>query len=169
MTGYHPLDEPRGPVPKPPVLLSVDLGLRSGLAYYAADGRLLTYRSTNFGSAARLKRAIPGIWRPSLRYLVTEGDARLAHIWEQLALRRSATCRRVDALTWRRWLYSDSEMKQRGHWKDLASRYAMRIIHWSEASQPTSLRHDAAEAICIGLYAASEFELISGLPAGLRS
>jgi hypothetical protein len=35
----------------------VDLGLRSGLALFGSDGRLRWYRSQNFGSQSRLKRA----------------------------------------------------------------------------------------------------------------
>ncbi len=40
-------------------LLAVDLGVRTGLALYGGDGRLLRYRSQNFGSAARLRQSPP--------------------------------------------------------------------------------------------------------------
>ena len=39
------------------MLLAVDLGLRTGFALYGRDGRLVSYRSQNLGSKARLKRA----------------------------------------------------------------------------------------------------------------
>ncbi len=45
---------------KPSRLLAVDLGVRCGLAVFGADGRLLSYRSTNFGSVARMKNAVWG-------------------------------------------------------------------------------------------------------------
>lgn len=51
----EPLDSPA------PRLLAVDLGLRSGLALYGRDGRLREYRSQNFGSQSRLKRAVPSV------------------------------------------------------------------------------------------------------------
>lgn len=38
-------------------LLSVDLGLKTGLALYGEDGRLLWYRSHNLGATDRLRRA----------------------------------------------------------------------------------------------------------------
>lgn len=41
-------------------LLAVDLGVRTGFACYGEDGRRRWYRSQNYGSAARLRRAIPG-------------------------------------------------------------------------------------------------------------
>ena len=39
-------------------LLAVDLGLKTGLALYGEDGKLRWYRSKNFGTTARLKRAV---------------------------------------------------------------------------------------------------------------
>ena len=33
---------------------AVDLGLRAGVALYDSRGRLMSYRSTNFGSMSRL-------------------------------------------------------------------------------------------------------------------
>jgi hypothetical protein len=38
--------------------------------------------------------------------------------------------------------------------KRTAAEVARRIIEWSGAPRPTSLRHDAAEAILIGLWGA---------------
>jgi hypothetical protein len=34
-----------------PVLLAIDIGVKTGLALYGHDGRLLWYRSQNFGTA----------------------------------------------------------------------------------------------------------------------
>lgn len=58
-----------------PGLLAVDLGLRSGLALYGPDGRLRWYRSQNFGTQARLKRAVPSVLHGAgpLAWLVLEG------------------------------------------------------------------------------------------------
>ena len=152
---FHPLDG-AGNSRVPPVaeLLAIDLGLRAGIALYSGNGRLMTYRSTNFGSVSRLKRAVPGIVGTSVKILVTEGDSRLAHIWEQYATRRGLICERVAPHSWRTQMYNLSEMRQKGHWKETADKYARRIIEWSKLSSPSSLRHDAAEAICLGMCAA---------------
>jgi hypothetical protein len=40
--------------------------------------------------------------------------------------------------------------------KDVADRLARRVIEWSAAARPTSLRHDAAEAILAGLWGVKE-------------
>ncbi|HEX2081336.1 MAG TPA: hypothetical protein VHG08_26770 [Longimicrobium sp.] len=70
-------------------LLAVDLGLRTGLALYGGDGRLRWYRSQNFGTAARLRRAVHGTLRelPEVRWLVIEGGGNLAEIWTREAER----------------------------------------------------------------------------------
>ncbi len=72
------------------LLLAVDLGLRTGLALYGQDGRLQWYRSHNFGTAARLRRAVRGLLDelPELTWLVLEGGGHLAEIWKREAERR---------------------------------------------------------------------------------
>ena len=68
-------------------LLAIDLGLRSGLAHYGTDGRLQTYRSTNFGSLSRLRKGVPGVFK-SLRpigHIVVEGDRALGEVWQKSA------------------------------------------------------------------------------------
>ena len=64
-------------------LLAVDLGVRTGLAAYGDDGRLRWYRSQNFGSAARLRRAVPGLLdtEPDTTRLVVEGGGALLEPW----------------------------------------------------------------------------------------
>lgn len=42
-----------------PSLLAVDLGLKTGLALFEGQGKLLWYRSHNYGTTERLKRAVP--------------------------------------------------------------------------------------------------------------
>ena len=66
-------------------LLAVDLGLRTGLALYGQSGRLLWYRSNNFGSKDRLRRGASGVLGEiaDLGWLVLEGDRALAEIWER--------------------------------------------------------------------------------------
>ena len=70
-----------------PTLLAVDLGLRSGLAHFAADGRLLMYRSTHFGSVKSLKKGVPGIFKSlgHVEHVVVEGDRNLGEVWKKWA------------------------------------------------------------------------------------
>jgi hypothetical protein len=93
-----------------PRLLAVDLGLKTGLAAYGADGRLLRYV----------------LLHPSER--------------------------------------RDGQAAKRN-----ADRLARAVIEWSGAARPTSLRHDAAEAVCIGLWGVLEVGWLAGLPAELST
>ncbi len=98
------------------VLLAVDLGVKTGLALYGQDGRLLWYRSQNFGTAERLRR----------------------------------------------------EQRSGVQAKESATDLARRVIIWSGARRPTSLRDDAAEAILIGLWGTLEVGWLGHLPAAVR-
>jgi len=71
-------------------LLAVDLGLKTGLALYGDSGKLVWYRSHNFGTTERLRRAVPGIMDniPNLTALVIEGGGNLATVWEKEAEKR---------------------------------------------------------------------------------
>ncbi|HEX8391644.1 MAG TPA: hypothetical protein VF665_04725 [Longimicrobium sp.] len=151
-------------------LLAVDLGLRTGLALYGADGRLIWYRSQNFGSAARLRRAVHGLLHtlPDLRWLVMEGGGNLAEIWEKEGNRRGLEVRRIGADVWRRELLWDREQRTGAAAKHNADPLARRVIDWSGAPRPTSLRHDAAEAILIGLWGVLHAGLLPALPPDLR-
>jgi len=86
-----------------PSLLAVDVGVRTGLAVYRGDGRLIWYRSRNFGAAARLKRAIPALLHEAFdpTYVVLEGGGPLAEHWATAAERQGAHVRRVSAEEWR--------------------------------------------------------------------
>ena len=162
---YDPLGRPEDPADTPVAkLLAIDLGLRAGIALFTGKGRLIAYRSTNFGNLSRLKRAIPSIVGPTVKVLVTEGDARLAHLWELHASRRDIICERIAPQSWRSQIYNLSEMRQKGRWKETADKYARRIIGWSELSSPSSLRHDAAEAICLGMCAVIRHGWLDQLP-----
>lgn len=153
-----------------PNLLAIDLGLKTGLALYGEDGRLRSYRSTNFGSVSRLKRAIPGVLDSlyEVNWLVGEGDRRLFDHWAREALRRGAEVRLVDAQRWRPRLLYQRERRTRRDAKETADVLARQVIEWSGAPRPTSLRHDAAEAILIGLWGVLEVGWLPELPPQLR-
>lgn len=152
-----------------PNLLAIDLGLRTGLALFGEDGRLRWYRSTNFGNRDRLKRGVQSVLNEvyDLAWLVAEGDRKLFEHWSREALRRGAEVRLVSAEIWRPRLLYAREQRHSRDAKGAADVLARQVIQWSGAPRPTSLRHDAAEAILIGLWAVLEIGWLAALPAEL--
>ncbi len=153
-----------------PGLLAVDLGLRSGLALFGTDGRLRWYRSQNFGSQSRLKRAVPAVLHSAgpLAWLVLEGGGPIADVWEREAARRALPVLVVSAQDWRARLLYAREQRSGSLAKDAADGLARRVIEWSDAPRPTSLRHDAAEAILLGLWASLEVGWLAQVPPEVR-
>ncbi|MBJ6760113.1 hypothetical protein JGU66_05020 [Myxococcaceae bacterium JPH2] len=162
------MTEPNGA--ESPGLLAVDLGLRSGLARYGREGRLRWYRSQNFATQSRLKRAVPQVLHAAapLAWLVLEGGGPVAEVWEREAQRRALPVLRVSAEDWRARLLYAREQRSSALAKDAADGLARRVIEWSHADRPTSLRHDAAEAVLLGLWAVLEVGWLDQLPTGLR-
>jgi hypothetical protein len=151
-------------------LLAVDLGLRTGLALYGEDARLLWYRSRNFGTATRLRRGVQTILNdhPELQYLVMEGGGHLALIWHKEAQRRSISVMQVAAETWRQRILLARQQRKGSEAKMHSGEMARRVIEWSGADRPTSLRHDAAEAILIGLWGVMQLGWLKEVPPGIR-
>lgn len=151
-------------------LLAVDLGLRTGLALYDGSGRLLWYRSQNFGTATRLRRAVHGLLGEirDLEFAVLEGGGNLAEIWEKEAERRGVGVVRISAERWRKELLIPREQRSGSIAKHSADPLARRVIEWSGAARPTSLRHDAAEAVLIGLWGVLRVGWLERLPPELR-
>jgi len=105
---------------------------------------------------------------PRLRWLVLEGGGPLADIWSHAGERRGLEVRVIGAERWRERFLYDRERRTGGQAKANADTLARRIIDWSDAPRPTSLRHDAAEAIVIGLWGVLEAGLLDEVPAALR-
>ena len=147
-------------------LLAVDLGVRAGLAAYGDDGRLRWYRSHNFGAAARLRKGIPGLLDevPGLARLVVEGGGQLAKPWQVEAEARGLAVQWVSAEEWRATFFYPRDRRTGEIAKKRADDLARRVIEWSGAKRPTSLRHDAAEAILIGLWGAIQAGWLPGVP-----
>lgn len=152
-------------------LLAVDLGLKTGLALYGADGRLRWYRSQNYGTTARLKRGAYGLLNelPDVTWLVLEGGGNLAQVWEREAERRDIGLRRISAGDWRRIMLYPRERRTGPQAKQHADDLARRVIDWSGAARPTSLRHDAAEAILIGLWGVLAVGWLDEMPPEVRA
>ena len=147
-------------------LLAVDLGIRTGLAAYGDDGRLRWYRSQNYGSAARLRRAVPALLdeEPDTTRVVIEGGGPLERIWRAEAEPRGLTVQQVSAEVWRALFLLPREQRSGVDAKRTAGLLARRVIDWSGARRPTSLRHDAAEAILVGLWGVLSARWLRALP-----
>ncbi len=144
-------------------LLAVDLGVKTGLALYSQDGKLQWYRSHNFGSVPRLRRAVPGLLHaiPQLAWLILEGGGVIADIWKREAARQHIAVRQIHAETWRQVLLYPRQQRDGAMAKNSAIAMAQEEIVRSGARRPTALRDDAAEAILIGLWGVLEVDWIT--------
>ncbi len=149
-----------------PALLAVDVGL----ALYGRDGRLRWHRSQHLGTAAALRRAVEHWFKeyPSVTEVYLEGGGRLGEIWEHAARRRGIRVVQVPAERWREKLLYARQQRCGREAKRHAGDLARRVIAWSGAARPTSLRHDAAEAILIGLWGVLDAGWLSAPPTELR-
>jgi hypothetical protein len=154
------------------VLIAVDLGLRTGVAVYGRDGRLQRYRSQHFGDRNALRRGALGALDlvrggAAVRWLVLEGDVQMAAIWARAGERRGASSVVVQAERWRSVLLHPVERRDARRAKTAADGLARAVIAWSGAPAPTSLRHDAAEAVLAGLWGVLEVGWLPALPPAL--
>lgn len=151
-------------------LLAVDMGLKTGLALYEKTGRLVWYRSHNYGTTERLKHDIPRILDSiqGLTALVIEGGGNLANVWQKEGERKGVQVIRIGAERWRPVFLYSREQKSGADAKRHAGELARTVIAWSGAKKPTSLRHDAAEAILIGLWGVLHVGWLAELPRGLQ-
>jgi hypothetical protein len=147
-------------------LLAVDLGLWTGLAVFSRDGRCLRYRSTHFPSISALKQALPRLLdeAPGLAALFCEGDRQLGAVWTKLAEKRGVACVVTQAERWREVLLAPHERRDGAQAKAQADVRAREVLAWSGLKRPTSLRHDAAEAILLGVWGGLELGWIERAP-----
>jgi hypothetical protein len=144
-------------------LLAVDVGLRTGLALFGNDGRIRWARSQNLGAISRLRRAAPAILdqTPDVSWLILEGGGALVDIWQREGQRRQVAVRIVSAEEWRGDLLYARQQRSGEQAKRTADALARRVLAWSGCSQPKTLRHDAAEAILVGLWWAGQLGWIA--------
>ncbi len=103
-----------------------------------------------------------------LAWVVAEGGGPLGEIWKKEAERQRIAYRQVPAEAWREPLLLTREQRTGAMAKRNADALARRVIEGSGAPRPTSLRHDAAEAILLGLWAVHEVGWLDELPQRLR-
>jgi hypothetical protein len=137
-------------------VLAIDLGLRCGVAVWTSEGRLETWRSTHFANAGQARRVVDGLVDEvdGLVELVLEGDRLLARPWQRAADRRNVLHRLVQANVWRTHILYPREQRTGRLAKDAADRLARAAIDRFADHRTAALRHDAAEAILIGAWAA---------------
>ncbi|HLY08390.1 MAG TPA: hypothetical protein VKW04_03685 [Planctomycetota bacterium] len=136
-------------------LLCIDLGLRCGWAAFDGTGRLRSYGSRHFGNRTSLRKAIPQILGqyPRLEKLVIEGGGDLFLPWEKEATRRGIPVQQVMGEVWREAILKPHQRRTGQAAKEASDDVARGVIERSGAKRPTSLRHDAAEAILVGVWA----------------
>ena len=142
-------------------MLAIDLGLRTGLAYFDERGRLARYHSHHVASRAALKRQVAATLKSysPLGQVAMEGDPALYAIWARLLDKWGVPSALIQARRWREALLLPRERDHGGKQaKASAQAAALEVIAWSGAPRPKgALRHDAAEAILIGLWACLEY------------
>lgn len=96
-----------------------------------------------------------------------EGGGPIADIWVSDSERRGLSVWRIAAEDWRGRFFTQRDQRGRDRYKHTAVVMARRIIEWSGAPRPTSLRHDAAEAVLIGLWGVLEAGWLDQVPPGI--
>jgi hypothetical protein len=151
-------------------LLAVDLGIKTGLALYGADIQLHWYRSQNFGSAARLRKAVPWILsQQDLSHVIIEGGGPLLKIWNAELDKRNINVIKIMADHWRSELLYAREQRNRSDAKANAIHYAEKVIEKVSVQKSTPPDNNSAEAILIGLYGMRQLNWIAATGDFLRN
>lgn len=135
-------------------LLAVDLGLRTGVAYFDCTGQLRWYQSRSLHKRSAL-RATAISWLTTegspVSHLALEGGGALAEVWQHEARKRGIDCQLFQADTWRPHALLHRNQRSAADAKKAAITRAQQLIAESPAQAPrTPLRHDVAEAILAG-------------------
>lgn len=105
---------------------------------------------------------------PNLAWLIVEGSGSLTDIWLREAECQHVAARQVRPEEWRETLLYPREQRSGLAAKQNADDFARRIIDWSGARRPTSLRHDTAEAILVGLWGVLTVGWLDSVPTDVR-
>ena len=139
-----------------PILLAVDLGLRTGTAIFDSKGSVLAIESYRFNDHDSLDRGLTEILSThAITHVVIEGeDRKLYYIWRKAIENfEGIQLARVVADDWRRMLLLKKEMRDARKAKSAAGLIAKQILKNNEKLQGKKLSADAAEALLVGLYA----------------
>ncbi len=142
-------------------ILSVDLGIKTGLALFSENANLLWFWSHNFGNRNRLKKGVNNIlykistkWELSL--IVIEGSRDIGKIWRKKGTKLDVPVMYVSPERWRGDILGSRNLTAKES-KRLAGIYARNIIIESGLSPPKLVNLDAAEAILIGYWGVKYF------------
>jgi len=143
-----------------PSLLAVDAGLRCGLALFDLNsGTLRWFRSHNFGSAPRLRRASTALLNeiPDVVACVIEGGGMIADPWIKALSFRRIDYQQISAEQWRPGMLLSRQRRNGADAKKAALSSARSSIANAADKRAKSLTDDTAEAILIGEWALINF------------
>jgi hypothetical protein len=134
-------------------VMSVDLGVKTGMAVFSAEGRLLWFGSRNYGSKNSLRSDLPRLLQQyaPLRMLVLEGGGALEEIWLREASYRHIPVTSFHAGHWRELFFGSESLMHTGRAKEKAVELARSVIVSMGEHRSTVPVHHAAEAILAGL------------------
>src|SRR5215217_8396927 len=116
-------------------------------------------------ASSACRHCSPSMWAFDPMYVVLEGGGPLAEHWATASERNGSHVRRVSAEEWRALFLLQREQRSGDQAKRVADTIARRVVDWSDAARPTSLRHDAAEAILIGLWGVIRVGWLKAIPS----
>lgn len=150
-------------------LVAVDLGVRTGIAVFDGGGRLVSVTSRNLGQRGRVRQLATALRRELDRVdvLVLEGDRSLAPGWRRAFEPRGTEVVLVEAEEWRRALLHPRERRDARTAKAAARDLAAVAVAELSTLAGSSLRHDAAEAVLIGVWGLRELGWVAAWPPGL--
>jgi len=137
---------------------------------YSSEGKLLWYRSQNFGNKVRLRKAIPWILNieEDVNYLIIEGGGPLRKIWDAHLEKRNIEVFHIMAEDWRKDILLEREQRKGKKAKEKAIAYAEKVIDKLSEKKSGTVNDDAAEAILIGLWGCIQQGWINNHDAILR-
>jgi hypothetical protein len=139
-----------------PSLLAVDAGFRCGLALFdLTSGTLRWFRSHNFGSSPRLRRASASLIGeiPDLVACVIEGGGNIADPWIKALTFRRIEYAQISAERWRPEMLLSRQQRSGHDAKKAAVTGAKQRIAHAVDKRSKSITDDTAEAIMIGEWA----------------
>ena len=156
--------------PKEPLLISLDLGLRFGWAFYSLQGSLIGYGSHHCAGREQLKKCAYSLIQtlPPSSEIWIEGGGALLKFWTKPALKKTLTIRICHAHEWRSDLFKMSAHLSGKEAKQKAIQWAHYLIELNrQKNKPPEfkgrrkktkksapvIRHDTAEAILMGWWA----------------
>jgi len=137
-------------------ILAIDLGLRTGLAVWDDTARLRTWQTIRFRTPRALSAGARTIARDlddDVVLAVTEGDLDLARPWDRALGARGVRVLHVQAHQWRGDVFADRPGLDGKAAKRAAVTLARRLVRQHAERGAPHLKHDAAEAICLGYWA----------------